>query len=428
MATLRFIVKDNQKRTDGKFPVSIRLTHDRKSVYISTGLYASKAQLSKSFEIKDNMLLGMLSARIDGYDKIITRLGLEVQNYTARELADYVVEKSKPNQGLDLDFLEAARKLADDIEAKGRKGSARNYRSVINALADLYPNRTITIRSLTVKLLEDFVAYLRSERVVTRPNQTGRTTSTVNEPLSDVSVNNYLRDMRTMYNVIVESLDEESMNEALIRHNPFRKFKIQQRAVTSSERTITVDELRRMMATEMPGDGRAALARDVYVLSFMLLGMNSVDLWELPVTGYGDGRITYNRMKTKGRRSDGALLSIKVEPEVAALIDKYRASQGVKLFTFAERYATAESFNKAINLGLREVADHLGIDSKLTFYTARHTWATVARNECRVSKDDIHLCLNHSDSRMLITDRYIKRSWDFVDEANRKVLDFVFHK
>lgn len=103
------------------------------------------------------MLLGMLSARIDGYDKIITRLGLEVQNYTARELADYIVEKSKPNQGLDIDFLNAARKLADDIETKGRKGSARNYRSVINALSDLYPNRTITIRSLTVKLLEDFV-------------------------------------------------------------------------------------------------------------------------------------------------------------------------------------------------------------------------------------------------------------------------------
>lgn len=49
-----------------------------------------------------------------------------------------------------------------------------------------------------------------------------------------------------------------------------------------------------------------------------------------------------------------------------------------------------------------------GIKDNVTTYTARHSFATIARNECGVSKDDISMCLTHS-SGLDITDRYTER-------------------
>jgi hypothetical protein len=59
---------------------------------------------------------------------------------------------------------------------------------------------------------------------------------------------------------------------------------------------------------------------------------------------------------------------------------------------------------------------------KITFYWARHTFANVARNDCRMSKDDIGLALNHIDTGNTTTDIYIAKDWKIVDEVQIKVV------
>ena len=59
------------------------------------------------------------------------------------------------------------------------------------------------------------------------------------------------------------------------------------------------------------------------------------------------------------------------------------------------------------------------------FHCARHTWATIASNEAGVDKYTVHTALNHVDENMRVTDIYIAKSWDSIDAANRKVLDYV---
>ncbi|RLA75485.1 MAG: hypothetical protein DRG30_04440 [Epsilonproteobacteria bacterium] len=67
----------------------------------------------------------------------------------------------------------------------------------------------------------------------------------------------------------------------------------------------------------------------------------------------------------------------------------------------------------------------LGIDKPVTTKWARHTWATIARNDCRINKDDIALCLGHQDIDNQVTDMYIKYDYSIIDDSNRKVIDFV---
>lgn len=62
----------------------------------------------------------------------------------------------------------------------------------------------------------------------------------------------------------------------------------------------------------------------------------------------------------------------------------------------------------------------------LTFYAARHSWATIARNDCGISMDDVAMALNHKSGHD-VTDAYIKNDWSKIDKVNRKVIDIVFH-
>jgi integrase len=161
------------------------------------------------------------------------------------------------------------------------------------------------------------------------------------------------------------------------------------------------------------------------MLSFCLWGTNAIDLYEC--TDYKDGRIIYNRKKTKNRRDDGAKISIKVEPEIMPLVEKYRDKTGKRVFCFYQMYSNSATFNSTIGKGLQRMREEIGIDN-LIFYSARHSFATIAVNDVGIDKYKVHQMLNHVDGEMKITDIYVRKSWKPMDEANRKLLDFVFEK
>jgi integrase len=161
------------------------------------------------------------------------------------------------------------------------------------------------------------------------------------------------------------------------------------------------------------------------MLSFYLAGTNLVDLYNAKVSFYSKGRFSYERQKTKSRRTDKAFISIKVEPEALPLFEKYQDKSGKMLFNFSNLFSDHDIFNKSINKGLKDVAAACNINEPLSSYYARFSFASIARNDCGISKDDIHEALNHSDPSMRITDIYIKKDWSVIDNVVRKVLDKI---
>lgn len=171
-------------------------------------------------------------------------------------------------------------------------------------------------------------------------------------------------------------------------------------------------------------DSRITTARDLFLLSFGLIGMNNVDLYN--AVDYDGERITYKRTKTRYRRADEALISIKVEPCVRPLVEKYLDPTGERVFNFHSRYASYQTMCTNINRGLKLIGamDSVKVDD-LEFYAARHTWATLARNKAKVEKATIHEALNHVDEQMRVTDIYLAKDYSQQDEANRRVLELV---
>ena len=117
------------------------------------------------------------------------------------------------------------------------------------------------------------------------------------------------------------------------------------------------------------------------------------------------------------------MTSIRIEPQAWPLIDKYRDETGERVFKFYQMYKQPDYFNTAVNDGAKAISEELKFPENITTYFMRHSWATIGRNVCRISKDDIHFALNHSDPEMKITDLYIETDWSIIDDANRKVLD-----
>jgi integrase len=219
---------------------------------------------------------------------------------------------------------------------------------------------------------------------------------------------------------MTEALNDEERGEIVIPFNPFKKYKLPQIPVTE-KRALTIEQIRAIRDVKLTLK-RDIMARDVFMLSFYLAGMNTVDMYYLE--DYTDGRITYCREKTKDARQDKALISIKVEPEAEEIIKRYRGKE--RVFYFSETYYIAHELNKWVNYALKRIGkmEEVNIPG-LTFYSARHSFATIARNECGISKYDIHKALNHSDPTMRVTDIYIKKDWSVIDNVVKKVLDRI---
>jgi len=110
-------------------------------------------------------------------------------------------------------------------------------------------------------------------------------------------------------------------------------------------------------------------------------------------------------------------------PEIEYLFEKYKSNDD-KLFDFG--YPYRYNFNRNVNKRLEHLCKLAGVE-KMTSYTFRHSWATIAYNDCSATMQLISLCLNHS-SGFNVTELYVKKRFDQIDGLNKKVIDFIFNE
>lgn len=175
--------------------------------------------------------------------------------------------------------------------------------------------------------------------------------------------NVHLRNIRAVFNNAID-------NEITTAY-PFRRFKI--RSEKTRKRSLPVEELRRLFS--YPVEPYAQIYLDMFKLIFMLIGINSVDLFRLKEVTR-DGRIEYKRAKTS------TPYSIKVEPEAMEIIEKYKGVKG--LLCIADRWSDHNNFMNQCNKALQKIGkvERVGRGGKkviepewpeLTTYWARHS-------------------------------------------------------
>ena len=290
--------------------------------------------------------------------------------------------------------------FADDYLSKTEIKGKKNYVTMLNSLQRYNMGlRTLPFASVTFSFLQGYSLSLRD-----KPRAQSL----------------YLGAMRHIYKqaCLMYNTDDKTILSPTL----FDRFKVpKQRA--KGQRALPLDVIRWFFGCETV-TRREELAKDCCLLSFCLMGTNSVDLYN--VTTFKGGKLIYERTKTKDRRTDSARIEIDVHPMLLPIFKKYASKDGKHVFSFSDMYSTPENFNRAINIGLDGISGRMGVD-KMQFYQFRHSLASIARNELRYAKSDIDEMLNHvGDNR--IADIYIKRDFSVINEINRKVIEFVFGK
>ncbi|WP_455669675.1 phage integrase SAM-like domain-containing protein [Phocaeicola sp.] len=422
MLTIKSEIKKQEQKLDGTYNVKLRFTLDRKVKRLSTSLFATSKDLTKDCKIKPSSPLKQdVDALIRGYYAKCTKLQIELNNYTLDDVMDYLSGEQEKAQTID--FIKFSREWITLTTIKG----APNYTTAINALIRFIGKEELDVNLITTDFLESFKVFLNREREA----RTKKLVQQGKRVPSNRSLSLYLVSIKKLFNEAKKKYNKKDKNLILIPHSPFDNFEIPKQEATR-KRAISADIIKKVwklpykdMKKGYKATCRYNLAKDCFILSFCLMGMNSADLYY--ATEMKGNTIIYNRTKTKARRLDGAKMMVDIPKIIQPLIDKYRDKTSKCLFNFYQYYADEKAFNKAINYGLKEIGTILKVED-LEYYAARHSWATIALNKVGIDKYIVHAALNHIDDSMKVTDIYIER--DFVNEnkANAKVVKYVFGK
>ena len=412
MATFKAEVYAHQKRADGTYNIKIRVTHKQRKKYLSTPWYVGKEDLTRALKLKNQKYIDMVEDTLRRYRAICNSVGEGLDDMTVEQVVELLAkDREKP---FDLDIVAYTEAFIAKLEKDGRGGTAKAYTVAINSLKRFAEREVVSIKEITVQFLNDWIAWIAKQP----PRKDCKK--------GDRAQSLYLAQLRAMYNRAKKEFNDEEAGIIRIPFSPFNKVEIPKPSL-SRKRALSVEQMRAFAQVPyttilQPGVNRFNFAKDVFLLSFFLVGMNAADLFA--ATDIADGRITYQRQKTRNRRADKAEISIRIEPEAQALVDKYRDTTGQRVFNFYRLYSSTDTFCAALNKGLKRIGKIIGVDD-LEFYAARHSWATIANNDAGVDKYTVHTALNHVDENMRVTDIYIRKSWDKIDAANRAVLDFL---
>ncbi len=433
MATFEAVVS-KYKRRDNTYNVQILVYHNGKKLYPATKIFLAKDDITRSFKIKNQKIIDSLND--------ITRDCREKCNKHARalggmdvhqvvDLVKDIIEGKKENDSFRLDFFAFGRNYAKTIKSKGTAGL---YVTSLNNLEKFVGKPELDINTITSKFIMKWITWIQEQ-----PALFGKTKGNRAQSL-------YPSCIRKIHNAAKEEYNDEDLGIINIPLSPFDRVKLPSQPVTR-KRALSILQIKEIMNLPYNKETkdktcRFNLAKDMFLLSFFLVGINSADLYF--VDHFEDGRITYKRRKTTSRRADKAEISIKLEPEIQELFNKYKDPDNVRIFKFHKMYADMSTFNSAINKGLKQVAkclkekyDELPDDEKeknkhlliddLEYYAARHSWATIAQNDAGVNKYDVHEALNHApEGEMKVTEIYTKKDWTKIDKANRKVIDLFY--
>lgn len=196
---------------------------------------------------------------------------------------------------------------------------------------------------------------------------------------------------------------------------PFFDYK--EKIPVARDLALTLDQLREVRDAEITGKWEQC-ARDIFMLSFYLCGMNLADILEQDLS---KPYVKFIRVKTRSRRNPNEQTEFSIQPEARAIIDKYICEDGRLRFYGRE---TKKSIQHITDDYIRRIRKDLGID-KMVYYSARKTFAQLA-NELMIKDTVIEYCIGDAPSNpRRALNFYIRINKRIADKAIRKVFDAV---
>ncbi|QZT38726.1 site-specific integrase [Halosquirtibacter xylanolyticus] len=391
MATINLILDTRRIKKDGTYPIKLFIRHKKSMAYISTKYsipekYWDHGRIKRNCPGIDNIrrcnndLSSLLNDADDHMDDLEKRRRLD--RMTSKQIATYIKNGGEKELS-DIDFTAYIQEYIQTIKNDSTK---EKYKSTLSTLKRYLQSEPLYFDDITKPWLNRFKEW--------RYEHSSASTTNID-----------LRNIRALYNRAID-VDEIIGQE----HYPFRKFEF----LEATSRNLRLPKEKIIAIRDFNAkDPNVNMARDFFMLSFYLIGINNSDIYS--IDRIDDGRIEYDRHKTNKR------YSIKVEPEALGIIERQKGNQ--RFLIYQERYANFKNLTKAMNKFLKVIGqdDKVNVPN-LVMYHARHSWAGIAaKKPIGAGKPMIAQALGHG--KKTVTDSYFDYDWELVDDLNRKVLD-----
>lgn len=391
-----------RSKKDGSYPLVMRLGHNERTTSIPLNISLLEKDWNENERVVKNTYRGTNSvtwvnnriqkSKADAMD-IILKLNEagKLDGLSVVELRDKIVKKNN-----EASFFDYAKETIKDLKSSNRIGTARSYQDVFNVLSNFNDKKDLSFKDVNYKFL-----------IKLEGTHLGKGNS-----YNGLAV--YMRTIRAIFNKAVKAGVVEK------EFYPFADYKI--KTVPTEKRALDIDLLKAIITKDLPQKHKCFNARNYFVASYMMYGMNFTDMAFLRKADIVDGRIQYRRRKTS------KLYDIKITENLKTILDFYISKNPDSEFVFpilkreglANQFRDIEWDRKRYNKKLRELAKLCDIEQNLTSYVSRHSFATQAMLQ-QVPLNAISSMLGHSSLKT--TEIYLKSlPNNILDDYNDKIL------
>ena len=426
------IILDTRRiKKTSKYPVKLRVTFERVTVYYQTIFDLSKDDYAKLSAPRISIELQSIRDKLKDIERTAENALKEPGAFSFKDFEkDYVqnhssyfrLRKLPPELPLenksDFDYTPFHKKfpilLEHDLKPgtftvsyrafikktlrEGRISSGMYYHCSYVSLKKFRGN--VRLEEITVSFLHEYESWLRQQNI------------------SSTTIGMYLRPLRTIFN--------EAIEDGIIKrekHYPFgrRKYKIP--ASKNTKKALDLNDIKRIYYYQCdPKNESEQRARDYWLFSYFGNGMNPKDIACLKYKNIQGEYLIFERSKTeRAMRSDPKPITVFINDDMKTIIKRWgnkEASPNNYVFPIMEQgtsplrqYELMQLFVHFINNWMKHILNNLGIDKKVTTYVARHTFSTVLKRS-GASTEYIQEALGHSN---------IKTTENYLDSFEKEV-------
>lgn len=391
MANLNFRILPHRKRAGNKIGIYLAVSHLRETRYISTEFEIddiSQFENGRVCHCKDaDIVAKRMEYLMSEFKERLSKLNPE-DFKTCAELKEALM-KSPQNPALTT--LEKLMKVRiSQLKDEGRDNYAHMNEDSLKVFKNILGD------VLICDLSRAHIRQLSTE-------------------MQKQGLSNGSRQMRLAH---LKAAINEAISDRIVKYedHPFTGFKMPSSGRKQTDLTIT-DFIKLRDAVLI--SGRAQFARDLFLLSFYLGGINLVDLLEVDLSRE---ELRYSRKKTRNKKNGDAETVFTIPKATQKIIRKY-APDGK--FIWPGKTGKYDTMIAYLNNCFGVLRKETGI-TPLSYYSARHTFAQFAF-EVGIPLEVVEYLLGQSMKTNRPIFNYCRVMKKQADKATQKIIDFTEH-
>ena len=404
---LTTIILDTRRiRKDGTYPVKLRLTYRRKQKLYRIGFYLRPEEFEKVY-----------SRRSHGEYKKLQMVFNEIEAEARR-----VIEKMDPfsfdgftrrflkRSGDANDLFFAFDKQISLLKEMGRINSAFDYEGAKKSLKKYWKKEKLLFEDVTPAFLRKFEQHL------------------LEKGASPTTVSMRTRCIRRLFNLAIKEKDIDPElypfgdPEAGYYRPPQHK---------NIKKALSKEDIKKIYEYRPLEGTPEHFYRDLWLFSYLCNGINIADICRLKYKHLDGDSIIFIRHKTAHNRIIKPVVVPLIQP-IKEIIERWGNKPALKenfVFPLLSEEMDEEavvrkikSTTRMLNTHINRIAGKVGIEQKVTSYSARHSFATVLKlsgeNIAYISEALGHTNLKTTENYLASFDDETRRA------AAKKLLDF----